>query len=78
MTSRGDGFSLHVGGRGVNHHEERDGNQRWASRRIRIGFEVPRAGDAFLLVRQRLRVIVRMRSGKDDGDAEVKQRQRQA
>ena len=78
VAARRYGFSLDVRRGSVNDEEKWDGYQRRTGGRVGIGFKVPGAREAILLVRRGLGMIVRMRRGKDDRDAEINQRQRQA
>ena len=78
MASRRDRISLHISRRRVDRKNEGNRNQGGSGGNIGIGFEVPCASDTVLWMREGLGVIVCMRAGKDDRDAEVKQRQRQA
>jgi hypothetical protein len=78
VAARRNGLGLHFGSGSVNDEEKWDGYQRGTGGRVGVGFKVPGAREAILLMRGGLGMIVRMRRGKDDRDAEINQRQRQA
>lgn len=77
MAAWRKGIDLDIGRRRVDRDDERHIDQRGAGWRVGVCFEMPRAGDAMLLIGEG-GVMMGMRSGKDDRDAEVDQRQRQA
>jgi hypothetical protein len=78
VAARRNGLRLHIGSGSMNDDKKRNANQCGTSRGVGVGFKMPGAREAILLMRQGLGMIMCVRRGKNDRDAEINQRQRQA